>query len=82
MVGGLLHELKDLVIGNFSSVIIKHAPRDCNRVAHELALIGSRSNSLVPSVLAGVPSCHHSHLMQEYIHTLAPNLSANYISPF
>jgi ribonuclease HI len=57
VVGGLVHELKDLVIGNFSSFIIKHAPRDCNRVAHELALIGSRSNNLVPSVLAGVPSC-------------------------
>lgn len=57
VMGGLVHELKDLVIGNFGSFIGKHAPRECNRVTHELALIGSRSNNLVPSVLAGVPSC-------------------------
>jgi ribonuclease HI len=57
VVGGLVHELKELVVENFASFLVKYAPRDCNRVAHELASIGSRSHDLAPSVLAGVPNC-------------------------
>ena len=57
VVGGLVDELKDLVVENFASFIVKYVPRDCNRVAHELASIGSRSHDLAPSVLAGVPNC-------------------------
>jgi hypothetical protein len=56
-VGGLVYELKDLVVENVASFIVKYVPRDCNRVAHELASIGSRSHDLVPTVLAGVPNC-------------------------
>ena len=57
VVGGLVDELKDLVVENFASFIVKYVPRDCNRVAHELASIGSSSLDLAPSVLAGVPNC-------------------------
>ena len=57
VVGGLVHELKDLVVENFASFIVKYVPRDCNRVAHELASTGSRSHDLAPLVLAGVPNC-------------------------
>ena len=32
-------------------------PRDCNRVAHELAALGSKCEEAQPSVLAGVPDC-------------------------
>jgi ribonuclease HI len=55
--GGLIHELKDLLAD--SSVIsqVKYVSRDCNRVAHELASLGSRSHSMAPSVMAGVPDC-------------------------
>jgi ribonuclease HI len=57
VVGGIVHELKELVAENFGSITIKYAPCECNRVAHELASIGSKSNDLVPTVMAGVPSC-------------------------
>jgi ribonuclease HI len=56
-VGGLVHELKELLMKNFVSFQAKFGPRECNRVAHELASLGSRSNVLVPSVMAGVPEC-------------------------
>ena len=57
VVGDLVHELKELVVENFATFLVKYAPCDCNRVAHELASIGSRSHDLAPSVLAGVPNC-------------------------
>ena len=57
VVGGLVYELKELVVEIFASFLVKYAPRDCNGVAHELASIGSRSHDLAPSVLAGVPNC-------------------------
>ena len=49
VVGGLVHELKELVVETFAFFLVKYAPSDCNRVAHELASIGSRSHDLAPS---------------------------------
>ena len=57
MVGGLVHELKVLLVESFASFLVNYVSRECNRVAHELAFIGSRSQELAPSVLAGVPNC-------------------------
>ena len=52
-----IHELKDLLAD--SSVIsqVKYVSHDCNRAAHELASLGSRSHSMAPSVMAVVPDC-------------------------
>jgi hypothetical protein len=36
---------------------VKFVPRECNRVAHELASIGSVCTEGMPSVMAGVPDC-------------------------
>jgi hypothetical protein len=57
VVGGVVHKVKDLLEGNFGSITIKYASRECNRVAHELALIGSKSVISAPVVMAGVPNC-------------------------
>lgn len=56
-VGGLVHVLKEMLVDNFANCSIKYIPRECNRVAHELAAIGSRSSVHEPSVLPGVPFC-------------------------
>ena len=55
LVGGLVHEVKELLAENFMQPLVKHAPRECNHVAHELAALGSKSEEAQPSVLAGVP---------------------------
>jgi len=39
--GGLIHELKELLTEEFFAVQISHVPRRCNKVAHELARLGS-----------------------------------------
>lgn len=57
LVGGLVHEVKDLIVEIFSHRLVCFAPRDCNRVAHELAALGSRCDEAQPSVSAGVPDC-------------------------
>jgi len=36
---------------------VKYVPHECNRVAHELALIGSMSAEGMPSVMVGVLVC-------------------------
>jgi hypothetical protein len=43
VVGGLVHELKVLLSDSFASVLVRYAPRECNKVAHELASIGCKS---------------------------------------
>ena len=57
VVGGLVHELKVLLSVSFASVLVRYAPRECNKVAHELASIGCKSQGLAPLVMAGVPDC-------------------------
>jgi hypothetical protein len=57
VVGGLVHELKVLPSESFASVLVRFAPRECNKVAHELASIGCKSQVLAPLVMAGVPDC-------------------------
>jgi hypothetical protein len=39
MVGSLLEELQCMVNANFNSFVCVSIPRDCNRVAHELATL-------------------------------------------
>jgi hypothetical protein len=57
VLGGLVHELKDLLAEHFILPQVKFVPRECNRVAHELASIGSMCTQRMPSVMAGVPDC-------------------------
>ncbi|XP_066344498.1 uncharacterized protein [Miscanthus floridulus] len=57
VVGGLVHELKVLLSVSFASVLVRYAPRECNKVAHELASIGCKSQGLAPLVRAGVLDC-------------------------
>jgi len=45
--------VKELLAENFMQPLVKHAPRECNRVARELAALGSKSEEAQPSVLAG-----------------------------
>ena len=37
LVGGLVHEVKELLAENFTQALVLYAPRNCNRVPHELA---------------------------------------------
>jgi len=57
ILGGAVHELKELLAENFILPQIKYVPRECNRIAHELASIGSLGNEGMPSMMAGVPEC-------------------------
>jgi hypothetical protein len=58
VVGGLVHDLKDLIAESFTTFSTNYVPRDCNKVAHKLASLGSRSSTnYAPSVLAGVLEC-------------------------
>jgi hypothetical protein len=57
MVGGIVHELKALLAESLSSVRIAHVPRDCNKVAHELASLGRSRNDFASMVQVGVPYC-------------------------
>ena len=41
LVGGMVNEPKDLLAENFISPQVKFVPRDCSRVARELASLGS-----------------------------------------
>ena len=57
LVGGLVHNLKEIIAENFVNFHVRYVPRQCNRVAHELASIGSRSVESDSVVTAGVPDC-------------------------
>ena len=52
-----MHELKELLAENFMYPQLKYVPRECNRVAHGLASLGSMSIEETSSVLTGVPDC-------------------------
>jgi hypothetical protein len=56
-VGGIVHELKVLLVESLSSVRFAHVPHECNKVTHELASLGQSRNVFAPLVLAGVPHC-------------------------
>ena len=53
--GGVAHELKELLAENFFLPQIKFVPRECNRVANELASIGSLGTEGIPCVISGGP---------------------------
>ena len=57
ILGGVVHELKELLAENFILPQIKYVPREFYRVAHELASIESLGNEGMPSIMAGVPEC-------------------------
>ena len=57
---GLIWELKDLIVCNFSSVNLVHVTRSCNTVAHSLAALGASLSSDTMSVRDSIPSCIHN----------------------
>jgi hypothetical protein len=46
-----VHELKELLVENFSCFQVQYAPRECNRAAHELAAIGCKYEEAKSSLL-------------------------------
>jgi hypothetical protein len=57
VLGGVVHELKDQLAEYFILPLVKFVSRECNRVAHELASIGSMGMEGMPTVMAGVLAC-------------------------
>jgi len=55
--GGLIWELKDLLAMYFSNVVVYHTPRVCNKVAHELAAMGSSLDLGVDLIMDEIPAC-------------------------
>lgn len=59
LLGGLIHELKELLTEEFSAIQISHVPRRCNKVAHELARLGSYCQEDVVFVPGTLPDFVH-----------------------
>jgi len=55
MAGSLLEELDSLVSANFNSFVCLAVPRECNKVAHELAIIGFACTEGSEPVLSSLP---------------------------
>ena len=53
--GSLLEELDSLVSSNFNSFVCLAIPRDCNKVAHELAILGCACAEESEPVLSSLP---------------------------
>ena len=51
----LLEELDSLVSSNFNSFVCLAIPRDCNKVAHELAILGCACAEESEPVLSSLP---------------------------
>ena len=51
----LVEELRSLLQMNFISWRVQQRPRSCNRVAHELAILGSKCEPDVDHVVAPIP---------------------------
>ena len=41
VLGGLVHELKEMLLEDFTTSRVEHVPRECTQVAHELAKLGA-----------------------------------------
>ena len=57
--GGLIHKLKELLTDEFSAIQVSHVPRRCNKVAHELARLGSYCQEDVVFVHGTLPDFVH-----------------------
>lgn len=55
--GGLIWELKILLVSNFVSYDVNHIPRSCNMVADSLAALGASLSLGAAPILDSVPSC-------------------------
>ena len=53
--GDYLEELDSLVSSNFNSFVCLAIPRDCNKVAHELAILGCACAEESEPVLSSLP---------------------------
>ena len=62
-VTNLVEELRSLLSFNFISWRVQQRPRSCNRVAHELAILGSVCDPDEDHVLASIPA--HIHCIQD-----------------
>ena len=55
LAGSLLEELDSLVSSNFNSFVCLAIPRDCNKVAHELTILGCACAEESEPVLSSLP---------------------------
>jgi hypothetical protein len=55
--GGLVQELKELMQLNFTRVSMVHNPRECNQVAHALAILGKECEVGTNPILNDIPTC-------------------------
>lgn len=53
----LIHELKDAVMNNFISLQVNYVLRCCNKVAHELTVLGCRCSEGDDPILDVLPTC-------------------------
>ena len=56
-IGVLLRGSHSLCFGNFESFVFSFCKRECNKVAHELAVFGYRAGGVVSSWLEQAPDC-------------------------
>ena len=52
-----MHELKELLNEDFSEARVIHVPRECNKVAYELARSGSLNQDVVVFDPGSLPDC-------------------------
>ena len=65
----LVAELRSLLSMNFISWVVQQSPRSCNRVAHELASLGSMSDPAMAPVLVPI----QAHIMYLIADDSAPS---------
>jgi ribonuclease HI len=53
----LVQELHTLLVDNFISWFVKYCPRSCNRVGHELAILGTACAPEDDPILDSIPAC-------------------------
>lgn len=55
--GGLIWELKDVLLSNFVSFSVTHIPRSCNVVADSLAALGASLSPGANPCMDSIPIC-------------------------
>lgn len=55
--GGLVHELKEHLVDEFTEARVVYTPHDCNKIAHELAKSGSLAQDELLFGPGNLPDC-------------------------
>jgi hypothetical protein len=64
-VGGLVRELKELLLLNFKRVSVEHTPRNCNKAAHALTALGMRCEVGTNPILDVIPNCIQNSVVDD-----------------